>query len=165
MTSYNHYLEGINNLAEKYQTTVSSEHQFIHEILEGELPLFKLILAEPHKKGVSEVIISFHLELGIVNSIEWFDRLREFYDNLYLTGCYIKDSQGTTYVGEDAEIYKLYEQEQHVISNWIRQNQDEMADTDFGLKVNPKESRGYTDMDSALKAFEALKKGKNDICH
>lgn len=161
---YQGYLEIIKKINELYGTTVDAEHEYIHEFYEGQLPLFKLLMSNTNEVQPPVLIVSFHLELPTTEAIQWFLRIRQLDSSLHMTGCYLKDAEGNSHVGEDAEILRMYIIEQEVISAWIASNKDEkevLKKPQVTLKPTPT----FTSVQAAVAEFNRMGKKKSDQFH
>lgn len=161
------YYEAIlERLSKEYGLTLDREHQFVTELLEGPLPLFKLILSEGENEEAGIMIVSYHLEMRPPDTIQWFMRLRNLDPNLHMTASYIKDANGDSHVGEDAEILRMYMIEQDVITAWMASNKDaaEVLGKDLPLP-KPSPVKSYNTYRQALIEFQKMQKKKGDISH
>lgn len=150
-----------------YGTTSDIEHQFIHEFFEGQTPLFKLILSELDGAQLGTMIVSFHIDLDTVDAIQWFLRVRNLDPNLHLTGVYLKDEAGVSYVGEDAVILRMQQVEHELAANWKRNGEEletENADVPpLPVQISP--TRSFMSYKDALIEFKNMKKKKGDNSH
>lgn len=163
---YPTYMELIKKLNELYGTVVFVEHSFIHEFYEGDIPLFKLILSSSDETQPPILIISYHVELPSPAAIQWFLRIQQIDPNLHITGCYLKDAQGISHVGEDAEILRMYVIEQEVISAWIKSDQEEKEMLEKpNLNPPTPPSPVFVDIDTATTEFNKMSKKKDDTFH
>jgi len=162
------YYEAIlERLQKDYQLTVDrSEHNSITEFFEGPLPLFKLIMTTPEGETPSVLIVSFHIELDTSSAIQWFLRIRQLDPNLYISECYLKDAEGGSYVGEDAEILKMYMMEQDIIAAWTASDTDI---SDFAQQelptIPPSPLKAFSSYKAALREFNKLQKRKGVVSH
>lgn len=145
-------------------TADRSEHPAITEFFEGPLPLFKLIIAQDEDLTTS-LYVSYQIQLDIPSSIQWFMRLRNLDPNIVVAPSYIKDSEGNSYVGEDAEIILMYMVEQDVITAFVQSDKD--AEDIVNKKALPQASpvKVYSNYKKALTEFKNLRKGKQDVSH
>jgi hypothetical protein len=165
---YDVYLGIIKQINETFGTTVEVEHSYIHEFLEGQNPIFKLILSAGDGTTPPVIIISFHLETPTVDAIQWFLRVRQLDPTLHMTQCYIKDTQGNNYVGEDAEIFKMYAIEQQVITAYLNSNKDdeEILEAAQTPPVEPpKATKTFATEKAALNEFNRVSRKKTDTFH
>jgi len=160
------YSEVVKQVKNLYGLASESEHEFIHEFFEGLLPMFKLILVAPNDEGPGFVMVSFHIEVEAAVAIQWFSRIRTLDPNLRVTACYLRDSNGTSYVGDDAHVLRLYMVEQDLMSTFIQGNKD--PEEIINKKVaEPKPSplKTYLDYRVAINHFKKLVKQEGDIEH
>lgn len=160
------YAEILNQVKNLYGVRPEQEHEFIHEFFEGPLPLFKLILVDGDINGPGYVMVSFHIEIEAAEAIQWFARIRALEPNLRVTACYLRDSNGMSYVGEDAHILRLYMIEQDIISSYIQGNKDpEEIVNARATVVKPSPLKTYSDYKLAINEFNKLQKKEGDIEH
>lgn len=159
------YGEIITQIKNLYDVSYEAEHQYIHEFSEGPIALFKLILVNSNE-GKSFMMVSFHIEVEAMDAIQWFMRIRALDPNLRVTACYLKDSNGESYVGEDAQILKLYMIEQDIISTFIEGTKDpEEILNRADAVVKPSPLKTYSNYKLALGGFKKLTKKDGDIEH
>ena len=143
-----------------------SEHASITEFYEGPLPLFKLIMAQNEEAPETySLLVSFQIQLDIPTAIKWFANVRKLDPNTMIAPCYIKDAEGTSHVGEDAEIILMYMVEQDVISAFIASEKDAEEVLNAKIIPPPSPAKVYGNYRKALKEFYAMKKNKGDISH
>lgn len=159
------YKEVVQQIRNLYGVKPEQEHAFIHEFFEGPLPLFKLILVSSDS-GPGFIMVSFHIEVEASDAIQWFARVRALDPNVRVTACYLRDSHGTSYVGEDAHILRLYMIEQDVISNYIKGDKDpeEIVNRQV-TAAKPSPLKTYSDYKVAINEFNKLTKKDGDIEH
>lgn len=166
--TYEKYIEIIKDLNDAYGTAVDVEHEFIHEFYENQIPLFKLILGDPGDGQDALLIISFHLDLPATSAIQWFLRITSLHKDANLSAPYIRDSNGDSYVGEDAEIVRMYALEQEILSTWIKSERtEEEATARIEKEVESPEEppKTFATVKAAVAAFKRLGKKKNDTLH
>lgn len=143
-----------------------TEHPAITEFWEGPIPVFKLIMSTQEEGQPSVMLVSFHIELDSPSAIQWFARIRQLDPNLYVTGCYLKDEGGTSHVGEDADILRLYMIEQDIISAWMASDKDAADVLNQKLPcVPPSPLKTFSDYRKALVEFQKMNKKKGDVSH
>lgn len=159
------FSEILNQMRNLYGLTSDQEHEAIHEFFEGPLPVFKLILVNSDE-GPGFTMVSFHIEVQAAEAIQWYVRIRNLEPGLRVTACYLRDSAGTSYVGEDAQVLKLYMVEQDILSNYIQGTKD--AEEIVNPKVaiaKPSPLKTYSDYKTAINQFHRLTKKDGDIEH
>lgn len=160
---YSEILTQVRNL---YGLTSEPEHSCIHEFFEGPLPVFKLILVAPNDDGPGFTMVSFHIEIEAAVAINWFVRIRTLDPNLRVTACYLRDSNGDSYVGDDAHVLKLYMVEQDIISSFIQGNKDpEDIVNQRVIQAKPSPIKTYSDYRTAINQFKKLVKQEGDVEH
>lgn len=143
-----------------------SEHPGITEFYEGPLPLFKLILSAPEEDNPAILIVAFHIELDSPTAIQWYTRIRGLDPNVHLSACYLKDAEGTSYVGEDADIMRQHMMEQDLLSSWAASDID--PEEILGQKPPippPSPIKTFSNYKKAIVAFHRMKKNKKDLSH
>lgn len=160
---YSEILKQVRNL---YGLTSEIEHEYIHEFFEGPLPVFKLILVAANDDGPGFTMVSFHIEIEAAVAINWFMRIRALDPNLRVTACYLRDTTGESYVGDDAHVLKLYMIEQDIVSTFIQGTKDpeEIVNQKINL-VKPSPIKTYSDYKVAINQFKKLVKQEGDIEH
>lgn len=158
------YTEILNQMRILYGLTSDQEHEAIHEFFEGPLPVFKLILVTSDE-GPGFTMVSFHIEVQAAEAIQWFLRIRGLEPNLRVGPCYLRDTAGTTYVGEDAQVLKLYMVEQDILSNYIQGTKDAEEIVNKELATKPSPLKTYSDYKIAINQFHKLTKKDGDIEH
>lgn len=160
------YSEIVKQVKTIYGLTSEAEHECIHEFFEGPLPVLKLILVAANDDGPGFLMVSFHIEIEAAEAIQWFIRIRSLDPNLRVTACYLKDSHGVSYVGDDAHVLRLYMIEQDIVSTFIQGNKDpEEIINQKVSELKPAPLKTYLDYRTALKHFTQLVKKDGDIEH
>lgn len=161
--AYSEILRQVRNL---YGVSSEPEHDCIHEFFEGPLPLFKLILVAANDDGPGFTMVSFHIEIEAAVAINWFLRIRALDPNLRVTACYLKDTNGESYVGDDAHVLKLYMIEQDIVSTFIQGTKDpEEIVNQKVVPVKPSPIKTYSDYRVAITQFKKLTKQEGDVEH
>ncbi len=161
-----YYTAILERLKTLYGLSSETEHEFIHEMYEGPLPIFKLLMTAPSDSEPSILLVSFHLELDSPSAIQWYLRLRSLDPNVSITACYLKDADNTSYVGEDAEILRMYMIEQDVIAAYIASDVDAADVLNRELPtVKPSPLKTYATYRAAIVDFHKRQKSKEDISH
>ena len=143
-------------------------HPNLVECLEGPIPLFNLILDldgdDESEAGL--MYVSFHIELDAPTAIQWYHRLVIYDKDLAMTGVYLKDAEGETYVGEDAQVLRLYMMEQDIVAKWMTTERDPEDIFNPNLKVpGPSPMKTFSDYKKAFREFRDMRKKKNDVSH
>lgn len=141
-----------------------SEHPMIAEFYEDKAPLFKLIYNPPEDDSPALIIISFQIDQSAPVAVQWFVRIQQLFPKLCISASYIKDASGVSYVGEDAEIVRLYAIEQHVISNWMQSENEEVPQLQTESS-EPDKTKVFYDKTAALMEFRKMGKSKKNQSH
>lgn len=162
------YDEVCNQVCKIYGASVVPEHEYIREFFEGPIPSFKLILV--HKEdGPGFIMASFHIDMEAVVAIQWFMRFRALDPNIRVTACYMRDSTGTSYVGEDAHVLKMYAIEQEIVSQFVGGDRDAeevvRSNPATPTRLKPSPTKVYSDYKHAMQAFVLLIKKDGDLEH
>ena len=142
------------------------EHPAVREFYEGSIPIFKLILAEQDVDAPYVMLVSFHIEVESTSAIQWFARIRHYEPELRIARVYLKDADGASHVGDDAQILRMYMLEQDVISAYIASDKD--ASEVAGQQIpTPKPSplKPITSYRHAVLEFQRMTKKKGDVSH
>ena len=164
MAALETYMMLVKQLTEAYKLNFYMEHKFIHEFFEEKIPLFKLIYAVDPKTKDNRVLVSFHLDMDAVDAIQWFDKICTSYPNARLAECYYKDDMDETYLGQDAEVIKMYKLEQEIVTKWLEQGEEKakkFAESQIAGRERPK-GKSFTDRDEAFAEFHKMQKGEED---
>lgn len=166
MAALETYHSLIKKLIDQYHLKVYQEHEFIFEFFEGDLPLFKLIFGRDDEKAYNKIVLSFHLETSVVDAIQWYVKVTNWYADTRLTDSYFKDDSGESYIGQDAEILRRYKMEQEVVSSWLDGESDEEDARDFATsKIRGRireRGKSFSRMDDAIREFNMMAKGDHD---
>ncbi len=162
-----HYI--LQQLKNKYEVSVKVEHKFVHEIYEGIIPICKLLYGV-NKSDVrgDRILVCFHLDLDSVDAIQWYLRIKSLHSSLYITACYYKDDNNETFLGQGAELIKKYKDEQRILSNWQRDEEDTKKYIDqriIGRSKHKVSNYDFTDKNAAIKEFNKLTTEDEDKCH
>lgn len=162
------YEKMVTGIVDLYGVKPYKEHECVREFYEGDIPLFKLIYSPGDEEQEPMIVVSFHLDVDSVYAIQWYTRLQDLCPPLRITHCYYQDDAGQTFVGEYAEIVKMYKTEQAAIANWIRENEEtDEENLEKKVIVEPSNSlkKVYTSKEQAVQDFNRMKKGKKDEYH
>jgi hypothetical protein len=153
---YETYKRVIEDLKNYYGLRCNKEHDFIHEFYEIEdVPLFKLIFGYKPELEKTVVVITFHLDVTPVDSVQWYLRVYKVLPELRLQESYYKDDRGETFLGEKAEVLKYYKNEREILENWSR-NQEDTREYLKNSKVFGRErdrTRSFLDIQDAMEEF------------
>ena len=160
------YYEAIVERLSKDGLTVDrSEHPGITEFGEGPIPLFKLIYGVQDDQ-TAVLLVSFHIQLDIPTAIQWFANLRKMDPLALVTASYIKDADGVSYVGEDADAMLTHMQEQDMLAALANADRDAEDVLNERTKLPPPSpAKSYSDYRKALIAFQKMTKKKGDVSH
>lgn len=165
--AYETYIALIKHLCEAYSITFKTEQKYVHEIYEGEIPLFKLMYGYDEKRNINVVLVSFQLDLAILDAIQWWTRIVKTYGTARLMDSYFKDDRGETFLGQSAEVLRMYKIEQRVLENWAGDKEDAKKfakEKIYGRgKARPK--KAFVDKDAAVKEFYDMNNGEGDESH
>jgi hypothetical protein len=153
-------------LVTEFGLRVEEEHPAVREFYEGPVPIFKLILAEEDIDAPPVMLVSFHIELESTYAVQWFAKIRHYDHELRIARVYLKDADGASHVGDDAQILRMYMLEQDVISAYIASDKD--AHQVAGQEIpTPKPSplRPVTSYRHAVLEFQRMTKKKGSMSH
>lgn len=120
MNVFQDYLYLLQMLKDHFQLTSKKDGEHLHEMYEGSVPIFNLIMTQTYQHRDDRILMSFHLGINPLDAIQWYMRVKNLQSRVYMTECYFRDDKGTIFLGQDAEIIKMYKDEQRIISNWER---------------------------------------------
>lgn len=160
----------IDKLSSKYGIHAKKEHEYVHEFFEGPIPVMKLMYGINEKNGVREnrILVSFHLNLDSVDAIQWYLRIQNFHPTLYMVSCYFKDDNNETFLGQGAELIKMYKDEQLILANWAKDKDETkkiVAQKIVGRAKHKLSNYDFTDIDQALNEFNKMDREDKDKCH
>jgi len=162
---YGEYILLISKLKDNFGLTEDVEHKYIHIMKEGTVQLFRIIFGYDPETNANELYLSFHLDINPVDSIMWYQRIKQAYSKVKLLECYFQDQRGETYTGQAAEVIRHYILEQEVISNW--KSDDEQTDKYVNAKIigrNPNENVSF-DPKRASEVFNIMVPDDDDTQH
>lgn len=168
MTLYQEYLLVIKRLTEIYKLHVDVNHRDIHTFYKDKIPLFKLLFGKYEDSGETNIVVSFHIGVKTHDAIEWFTRIHEEHPLLKVAQSFIEDSQGESYIGDEAEFIQKLIQEREIIIHWLEnqgiEEMKKLAKTPvIGRKRDYRKSyHSRLDVEKATIEFDHLKKPKDD---
>jgi hypothetical protein len=147
---------------------MEKEHESVYEFFEDEFPVFKLVYSDasetpPEEAPECMILIAFHMEVDPSIAIPWYLKIRDLVDKLYLTGSYIKDDSGATYMGQDAHIVYRQKIEREVINSIKVEAAKRKAK--LTPKIKATNLNASDDAEAALAAFDEWdpkRNGKNN---
>lgn len=153
---YQEYLYLIGKLKDIYKLTVDVDHRDIHTFLTGKRPVFKLFFGTFEKDAAPSIVVSFHIELGHHEVIQWFLKIRSLHPMLQLHDSYIEDGDGLYHLGEEAlTIQKIY-RAQEILREWLNNKTIEEIEDFSQSKVEVKERDPNRSFNSQLEHHKAM---------
>lgn len=165
---YQEYISLIGKLKDAFKLHVDVDHRNIHSFYQDKKPLFKLFFGILSKETESSIVVSFHIDLLHTEAIRWFWKLKRLQPDLNLHESFIEDSNGETYLGEDAAALKETYQAQEILTQWLEHStKEEMEKFSqapvLGRERDPKQSfDSQTQQTEAIIEFERLRKPSDD---
>jgi hypothetical protein len=145
---YQEYLFVIGKLKDQFKLDLEVSHREVHTFFKDKRPIFKLLYGTFEKEASPVIVVSFHIDLTHSEAIMWFVDLYKIHPLIRLHDSWIEDSNGETYLGEDADAIKHVFTTQEILSDWL-DNHDEEDTREF---VNAK----VVGRDRQLKPFDSL---------
>ena len=151
----------ISKLESFYNVTFLPDVKNVATAVDKEGELFKLIKGNFQDIRSDSIVLSFHLGINTVEAIEWYMRIRNLYDELRLSSCYFVDDDGNVFFGEDAELIKMYKDEQIILADYSGTKEDarDLSGKKIVGKSRDKKTKPkfYSSRIEALKDFYAEK--------
>lgn len=165
---YQEYLRVIGRLKDVYKLHIDVDHEDIHTFYVDKKPLFKLFFGTFTKDPEPSIVVSFHVDLYHAEAISWFINIYRIYPALLIHDSFIEDSNGESYLGEDAMALKEVYQAQEILAEWLENSSREEMEEFATAPVSGREpgvtkvfdSRG--EKQEAIIEFERLRKPTND---
>lgn len=168
---YQEYLHLIGKLKDVYKLDAVVEHKDIHSFYQGKKLLFKLFYGQYVEKEDSSVVVSFHIDLFHAEAINWFINIYNLFPLVKIHDSFIEDSNGDTYIGEDAMVIREVYMAQDILGEWLETHTEEEIRDFVGSKVvgsagKDKSYNSQIEYDEAIMNFKQLKKpGSEDGVH
>lgn len=157
MTSelYQEYLRVIGRLKDVHGFTVDVDHQDIHTFYHKKRQIFKLFFGIFHSDNEPSIVVSFHIDLYHPEAIGWFINIYRQYPNIAMHDSYIEDSNGETYLGEDALALKETYMAQDILNNWLDGSTRDEIKEFAQAKVTGRQRNPFKSFDSHTQRHEA----------
>lgn len=167
MDLYQEYLFVIGKLKDTYNLHIDVDHKDIHTFYRDKRPLFKLMYGHFTKDEAPSIVVSFHMDLFHAEAIQWYINIYHFHPLVQLQDSYMEDSNGETYLGEDALALKEVYQAQEILSKWLENHtKEEIKDfTESKVVGREKPSRVFDSLnqkDEAIIEFSRMKKPEDE---
>lgn len=165
---YQEYLRVIGRLKDIFSLHVDVDHEDIHTFYKDKRPLFKLFFGMFTKDPDPSIVVSFHVDLFHPEAIGWFISIYRIYPQLAMHDSYIEDSNGETYLGEDAMALREVYQAQEILNTWLDGSSREEMEDFVKAKVVGRDRNLKRSFDShmqkseAIIEFERLKKASDE---
>lgn len=164
---YQEYLFIIGKLKDTYSLHIDVDHKDIHTFYRDKKPLFKLMFGHFTKDDSPSIVISFHLDMYHSEAISWFVNIYQLHPLIQIQDSYMEDSNGETYLGQDALALKEVYQAQAILSDWL-ENHDKKEIKEFveskvvGRERTNKVFDSLGQKDEAIIEFSRMKKPDDD---
>lgn len=153
---YQQYLYLIGKLKDVYSLHVDVDHKDIHTFYKDKKPVFKLFYGMFSENPEEAIVVSFHIDLIHAEAISWFIYIHAIHPLIKIHDSYIEDSNGETYLGEDAiAIQDLYFS-QDVLNHWLEEHDEEEIRDFTNSKVVGRESEPNKTFDSLTERTQAM---------
>jgi len=154
-TLYEQYLFVIGKLKDTYKLDIEVDHRDIHTFYKDKRPLFKLFYGMFTKEDDPSIVVSFHIDMYHPEAIQWFINIYSLHPLIKMHDSYIDDSNGETYLGEDAvalqEMYRTQQVLEHYLENHDTEEIRQVVDSKIvGRHIRP------TIFDSQMQRAEAI---------
>lgn len=165
---YQEYLRVIGKLKDVYKLHVDVDHEDIHTFYIDKKPLFKLLFGTFTSDPDPSIVVSFHVSLLHPEAITWFINIYRTHPGILIHDSYIEDSNGESYLGEDAlalqEVYQTQDILAEYLENSSREEMEDFATAPvFGRERDTTKSFDSRDEKTeAIIEFERLRKPSND---
>lgn len=116
---YQEYLHVIGRLKDVFGLHIDVDHKDIHTFYKDKRPLFKLFFGMFTKDPEPSIVVSFHVNMLHPEVISWFIHIYRLHPAIKIHDSYIEDSNGETYLGEDALALMETFQAQEILADWL----------------------------------------------
>lgn len=165
---YQEYLFVIGKLKDTYNLHVDVDHKDIHTFYKDKKPLFKLFFGMFTKEEENSIVVSFHIDMFHAEAIQWFINIYNLHPLIKIHDSYIEDSNGETFLGEDAMAIREVFQSQEILSEWLENHDRE--DTEYFVKSkvvgrqrdHTKIFDSQVERDKAIIEFDKIRKPEDD---
>lgn len=172
MDMYEEYIYVLGKLKDVFKLDMVADHRDIHTFFKDKKPLFKLMYGIFQNDKDPSICVSFHLDLMHPEVIYWASQIYRIHPMLSVQDSHIEDSNGETYLGEDAMAIQEVYRAQQIIGEWLeRSNPEEMKEFSkapvSGRHRDPKKTfDSHVQKDEAIIEFERVRKpGDDDEVH
>lgn len=165
---YQEYIYLIGQLKDVYKLDVEVDHKDIHSFYHNKIPLFKLFFGVFSKQSTPSIVVSFHIDMIHAEAIMWFSRIYSIHPLLQIHDSFIEDSNGETYLGEDAIAIKEVYMAQDILEVWLENESPErmkefVEGKVVGRQRNPEKTfNSQYEKSEAIIEFERLRKPDDD---
>jgi intein-encoded DNA endonuclease-like protein len=165
MIEYSDYTQIIGLLKDQYGLAETVEHKYIHKMSEGNVELFRFMFGYNTEKQQNELYASFHLDINPIDAIIWYKRLEHANPKVKLVDCYFRDGRDEVYTGQEAEVIRMYIQEQAIIANWDKSQKE--TEKFIKAKVVGRKSDEVVchDPNKAIEVFSKMVQNDDDTEH
>jgi hypothetical protein len=169
---YQEYLYVIGKLKDIYGLHIDVDHKDIHTFYHDKQPLFKLMYGIFEKDKEPTIVVSFHIDLTHPQAILWFTNIYRIHPLLVLRDSYIEDSNGETFLGEDAYAIREVYQSQEILGQWLDNHTEEEIKEYTEATVSGRAHEPSKTFDSRVEKDQAIiefnstrKPGEDDTIH
>lgn len=168
MDLYQEYLYVIGKIKDVYKLDIDVDHKDIHTFYKGKTPLFKLFYGIFSTDTDPCIVISFHIDMYHAEAIQWYAKVYSIHPFLKIHDSWVEDSNGETYLGEDALAIREVQAEQDILSKWLEdhtiEEMEEFAKAPVvgRVRVPYKPFDSHIERDKAIIEFKRVKKPDDD---
>jgi hypothetical protein len=153
---YQEYLYVIGKLKDVFKLDVIVDHKDIHTFFMGKKPLFKLIYGIFSEDKDPSIVVSFHLDLHHPEAINWYIQIYKIHPFTSIHDSHVEDSNGETYLGEDALAIREVYRSQEILGKWLESSSREEIKEFTEAKVNGRKRNPNQVFDSQVQKDEAI---------
>lgn len=153
---YQEYLYVIGKLKDVHGLHIEVDHRDVHTFFKDKKPLFKLLYGTFQEDPDPAIVVTFHMDLTHPEAIMWFSNIYRIHPLLRLHDSYLEDSNGETYLGEDAMALRETYMSQDILATWLDNHDEEEIKEFVEAKVVGREPKATKTFDSLKQRDEAM---------
>lgn len=164
MDLYQEYLYIIGQIKDIYKVDAYPDHKEIHTFSIKGAPLFKLFYGVFQNDKEPSIVLAFHIDMIHPEVIKWFTAIYNISPVVSIHDSWIDDSNGETYIGEDAITIQEVYRAQNILSDWLENHTKEEIEEFTKMDVSGRAAAprkvfdSQTGRDMAIMEFKRLNK-------